>query len=87
MIVNRSETTTWNAVSAIPVADNKATPVAYMSATFNGLELNSSRAIKNPEMFKAHKAEVDADYTAFLEEVEAKAYPPNDAADDTEDAE
>lgn len=69
MLVNKSSTRNWSAVSAVNVAEGSGTPVMFMNASYNNKELNFSKSIQNYEWYKAHKDEVDADYGAFQDEV------------------
>ena len=69
MLVNKSSTKNWSAVSAVNIVESSGDPVMYMNAAFNGKDLNFSKNIQNYELYKAHKDEVDADYDAFQDEV------------------
>ena len=69
MLVNKNQTRNWSAVSAVNVIDGKGDPVMYMTASFNGKDLNVAKNIQNHDLYLKHRAEVDADYAAFENEV------------------
>lgn len=69
MLVNKNQTRNWSAVSAVNVIDGKGEPVMYMTASFNGKDLNVAKNIQNHDLYLKHRVEVDADYAAFENEV------------------
>lgn len=70
MLVNKSVTQNWSAVSAINIAEGSGDPVMYMNATYNGREISFSKNIQNYDLYVANKDAVDADYAQFEKEVE-----------------
>lgn len=73
-LVNQTETRNWSAVSAVNVVGNQGDVVMYMNASYNGRDLNFSKNIQNSELYKAHKKDVDKDYSDFEEMVENEVY-------------
>ena len=66
MIVNKTETMSFSAVSAIEVSDGQATPVLYMNASKNANgEVNFSKNIRDIGLYKTNKEEADADWEEF----------------------
>ena len=69
MLVNKTVTRNWNAVSAVNVDNGTGDPVMYMNASYNGNGVNFGESITDMELYLQNKATVDADYAAFKESV------------------
>lgn len=69
MLVNKTVTRNWNAVSAVNVDNGTGDPVMYMNASYNGATVNFGKNIQSMELYIANKQTVDADYAQFEAEV------------------
>lgn len=67
-LVNRKETRNFNAVSAL-VDGDAGTPIMYMNASYNGVDLNFSKNIQNVTLYEQNKEMVDSDYLKFENEI------------------
>lgn len=67
-LVNRNETRNFNAVSAL-VDGNSGTPIMFMSASYNGKELNFTKNIQDLALYKENQQMVDKDYEDFQADV------------------
>lgn len=69
MLVNRSETRNWTAISAVAVEGDKYEPVMYMNASYNDKDFNIQKSIKSMTLYLQNKTLVDNDFKAFEEDV------------------
>ena len=76
MLVNKSRTQNFVAVSAVNVKGESGDAVAYFNGSINqNNEVMTNMQIRNMDLFNAHKDEVLADRAAFDEEVYSYAEP------------
>ena len=70
MIANRQQIRSFAATSTVTVQE-QVLPVMQMSATYddNRDSLNFNVSVNDFSLYEDHKAEVDADYDEFKEEV------------------
>lgn len=70
MLVNKSRTQNFVAVSAVNVTEGQGDAVAYLNGSINqNNEVVTNMQIRDMDLFNAHKEEVLADRNAFDEEV------------------
>lgn len=70
MIVNETKSIQFSAISTIESPDGQAIPVTYMNASFDANSgLNMNNAIRNPDLYKDHREEADADWEQFQKNV------------------
>jgi len=71
MLANVTKTRNYSGVSAVNVSEEgKGEPVMYMNGAIdaNG-NVTFSEQIRNIDLYKEHRKEVDADYEAFKKQV------------------
>lgn len=70
MLANFTKTQNFTGVSAVDVEEGKGTQVLYMNAAVSADgAVSFSEQIRNIDLYKAHKKEVDADLAAFKKAV------------------
>lgn len=70
MLVNQTRTQNFSGVSAVNVVEGKGEPVLYMNASVNANgEVSFAEQIRNVDLYKEHKKEVEKDYEQFKQEV------------------
>ena len=71
MLVNLVKTTNYSGVSAVNVTEEgKGEPVMYMNGAIDQEgNVTFGEQIRNIDLYKQHREEVDADYEAFKKQV------------------
>ncbi len=70
MLANVTKTQNFSGVSAVDVKDGNGTPVMYMNASVDANNnVSFSEQIRNIDLYKANRKEVDSDFEAFKKQV------------------
>jgi hypothetical protein len=70
MLVNFTQTKNFNGVSAVDVVEGKGEPVMYMNGAIDASgNVSFSEQIRNIDLFKKHREEVEKDQAEFKKRV------------------